>query len=60
MTGRAAFASRGVKDEWRDEDLQVIAPPQPRFPLVSCSAAKALVCIGGIAAVGEATYRSKV
>lgn len=52
--GPVAFASRVPSNELSDdkEEAEVVGLRSDYLPLVSCGAAKALICIGGVAAVG--------
>lgn len=55
LGGPVAFASRLNSNELNDEDLEAeaVGLRARHLPSVSCAAAKAIVCIGGVAAVGR-------
>lgn len=57
LGGPVAFASRVPSSDLSDDDLdtETVGMRSKHLPLVSCNAAKALICIGGVAAVGTQT-----
>ncbi|KAL8449856.1 hypothetical protein Emed_002819 [Eimeria media] len=59
FNGPVAFASRMSGSEFDEEDLENagVGVHSKSLPLVSCSAAKAIICIGGVAAIGAVGLR---